>query len=97
MNREHRTFWGTLLLGAGIIFLLRNYGIIPWHWRALYQAWPFALIFWGLAMLEARETTKRFLFLAAIIALLGLLVFADTYSMPMMGSWGWGGMHGWYW
>ena len=97
MSKEHRTFWGTMLLGVGLVFLFRNYGIIPLQWRVLYQAWPSVFIFWGIAVLEASQATKRFLFAVALIALLALLLVADTYRMPMMGAWGWGSMHGGYW
>ena len=38
-----------ILIGLGVLFLLTNYGLLPWG-----SAWPFILIIIGIALLVGR-------------------------------------------
>jgi len=52
--------WGILFIIAGLIFLLNNYGWLPWSmwnfWHISWRFfWPFVLIFIGLVLLLTRS------------------------------------------
>ncbi len=80
-RRHYRSFfWPIVFLGAGVIWLLTNMGIIPSEnlW-VLIRLWPVLVIIAGLDILFAR----RF---AVIGALLGLLAIAGVVYILLNGS-----------
>lgn len=63
--------WPVILIGAGIVFLLNNLGIIDWSvWQTLWRLWPILLIAVGLDLLVGR----RFPLGSALLALLLVVV-----------------------
>ena len=80
-RRHYRSFfWPIVFLGAGVIWLLTNMGIIPTEnlW-VLVRLWPVLVIIAGVDILFAR----RF---AVIGALLGLLAIAGVIYILLMGD-----------
>ncbi len=66
-------FWPIILIGAGVIFLLANLGIIPSNpWPLIWNLWPVILIVIGLDILFGR----RSLLGGLVGAALGLVVIA---------------------
>lgn len=51
-NRSGLVF-GMIVLGLGVIFLLRNYGILDW-----FDFWPWILIVIGVALVVSHLTRR---------------------------------------
>ena len=48
--------WPIILISAGILFLLNNFGIVDWSvWRALVRFWPLILVAIGLDIIMGRR------------------------------------------
>ena len=65
-TREHRggSIWGCLLLFAGLILVLNNFGIIAWtFWYAIAPLWPLLLVLFGLRIIFGRSTVARIIVL----------------------------------
>lgn len=59
MEQRHRggLIWPVILIGAGVIFLLNNLGMLGWGvWAALLRLWPVLLIALGLEILIGRRS-----------------------------------------
>lgn len=66
-------FWPIILIGAGVIFLLANLGVIPSNpWPVIWNLWPVILIVIGLDILFGR----RSLLGGLVGAVLGLVLIA---------------------
>lgn len=73
--------WPIILIGAGIVFLLNNLGMVGWNvWETLLRLWPVLLIAAGLDILVGR----RFPIGSALLGLLliAVLVFAVQGTLP---------------
>ncbi len=56
-----------VLIGAGIVLLLNNFGILGWEiWEALFRLWPLILIAAGLDILIGRRSIWGSLLVAAV-------------------------------
>lgn len=68
-----RLFWPIVLIGAGLVFLLNNLGVIQGNpWAVLWRLWPVLLIALGVEILIGRSGG----FGAVVSALLGVGVVA---------------------
>lgn len=66
-------FWPIILIGAGVIFLLANLGLIPSNpWPIIWNLWPVILIVIGLDILFGR----RSLLGGLVGAIMGLILIA---------------------
>lgn len=76
-----RFFWGTFLVGAGVLLLLQRFGVVTLSVHMLWKTWPLVLVFWGAAIL-ARGS--RFAPLSSSLAGLTLaaVMTAFVYSGP---------------
>lgn len=64
---------GAIIIGAGIVFLLNNFNILPWTvWNTLSDFWPVILIAIGLKTMAGRNF---FLRLAVDLFVLLLVTF----------------------
>lgn len=86
-------FWGFLLIGIGVIFLLKNLGYEIPVWTGVARYWPILLILWGVIKLfdyarwkKAGEPGPLFgageVVLLIIITLSGLALTAATNMSP---------------
>ena len=86
-DRRHGYLWPLILIFAGFIFLLNNFGILPWNvWNNLVLFWPLLLILWGLQVIFGRSNAARI-----VVALIALFIFTGivvyfffTYGNPML-------------
>jgi hypothetical protein len=61
-------FWAVVLVSIGIIFLLNNFGLVPWEvWANIWRFWPVVLILWGVQLVFGRNWFSNLL-----VAVLGL-------------------------
>lgn len=61
-------FWAIILIAIGILAILGNLNVINISWFNFWRLWPLILIFWGIAVLPARDITKFSLLIIAILA-----------------------------
>ncbi len=85
MNEHHHRrgglVWPVILIGAGIVFLLNNMGVLSWGvWETLFRLWPVLLIAIGLDILIGRRSVWGSLFVAAL--LLAVLAGAIGFGVP---------------
>jgi len=89
-SRPPSIFWPLMLLGAGVMLLLANLGILPrLSWGALWRFWPLLLIVLGVDVLIGRRSTAGAIISAVLVlVLLAAIVavgwFAD--EIPMLGD-----------
>ena len=56
-RRPPSLFWPIILIGAGVLLLLSNLGVVPWSsWSLLWRLWPVLLIALGLDVLIGRRS-----------------------------------------
>ena len=76
-------FWGLILIGAGLIFLLKNLGYDIPIWTGIVRYWPVLLIVWGFVKLVDYARWKKAgepgpLFGAGEVVLLIVVIFSGT-------------------
>jgi hypothetical protein len=65
---KNNMFGAIILIILGAIFLLNNFGILPWSiWRDLWRIWPLFLIFWGFQLIFSNSKTARVILWTIII------------------------------
>ncbi|MCK9219957.1 MAG: DUF5668 domain-containing protein [Bacteroidales bacterium] len=69
MKYRH-VFWAFILIAIGILFILNNFGIFEFGWRALWSLWPLILILWGISILPIKDGIK----IIALVSVLALTV-----------------------
>ena len=72
-----------LLIGAGLLFLLNNLGIVDWAvWGGLWRLWPLALVAIGLDLLFGRRRPwlSTLIVLILLVASVGLLMYTGFGS-----------------
>ncbi len=74
MEREKREWrgpglvWPVILIGAGIVFLLNNMGLLAWDvWETIFRLWPVLLIAFGLEILIGRRSTWASLLVVVLL------------------------------
>lgn len=76
-NPHVNLWWAFILIFAGIVFLLNNFGIIPWNvWRDLWKLWPVFLIFWGIQILFGGGKIINFLITIIVISILTFVLLS---------------------
>jgi hypothetical protein len=80
---RHGLVWPVILVGAGVVLLLNNMGILPWGvWQTLFSLWPVLLIAAGLDLLFGRRSTWGALLAACLVlvVLVGAVYIGLTQS-----------------
>ncbi len=75
-------FWPVILIGAGVLLLLTNLGVLPATiWPSLWRLWPVVLILVGLDVLLGRRSVWGGV-LSAVLALLvvGIVIAVVLYA-----------------
>jgi len=63
-----KIFWGLLLVMIGVLFILKNTGVLFFSWRTIWHLWPVILILWGISLIPVKDWIKLVLsFLTVII------------------------------
>ena len=75
-----------LLISLGTIFLLNNFGIIPWIiWPRLVLCWPLLLVLVGIRLVLGRSNLAKNITLVVILAAIILsiiMVFKTPKNIP---------------
>lgn len=61
-----KIFWGVMLVLIGILFILKNIGVIFFDWQTIWRLWPIILILWGVSILPVKDYIKLIISIAAI-------------------------------
>lgn len=84
--RSH--FGGIILIFLGLLFLLNNFGIVPWSvWSVLWRAWPVFLIFIGLEAIFGKTRKGSGLLALILILLLGFILFNSINHREYYSDW----------
>ena len=79
-----RLFWAAILIGAGVLFLINDFGHTPYYvWDNLIRLWPLLFVFVGLRMLIGRGRAAAWIMTVAwILVIIGFLVYATGVTFP---------------
>jgi len=61
-----KIFWGVILVMIGILFILKNVGLIYFDWLTMWRLWPLVLILWGVSLIPVKDYIKLILSVVAI-------------------------------
>ena len=76
-----------ILIGAGLIFLLNNLGVVGWDiWATLLRLWPILLIAVGLDLLVGRRFPLGSVLLALVLIVVLVLAVRGTLTTPVVAS-----------
>jgi len=62
-----KIFWGLLLVLIGVLFILKNTGVLFFTWRSMWQLWPVILILWGISLIPVKDWIKLLLSLVTVV------------------------------
>jgi len=75
--------WPIILIGAGVVFLLNNLGIVGWSiWETLLRLWPILLIAVGLDLLVGRRFPLGSVLLGLLLIAVLVLSVQGTLKLP---------------
>ncbi|MFH1547507.1 MAG: DUF5668 domain-containing protein [bacterium] len=67
--------WAIFLVSLGTMFLLNNFGFVPWSiWGDLWRFWPLFLILGGVRIIMGRSIISNI-----VLALLGIILFGFVF------------------
>lgn len=90
--RSKNVFWGVILVTIGILFVLRNMGVIYFSWFSILNLWPVFLIVLGVSLLPINGIVRIFLgFLVIILSLIFISTtdYYDRYQYFGPNNWRW--------
>ncbi len=62
-----KIFWGLLLVLIGILFILKNTGVLFFNWHTIFQLWPVILILWGISLIPVKDWIKLVLSILTVL------------------------------
>ncbi|MFA5974055.1 MAG: DUF5668 domain-containing protein [Lentimicrobiaceae bacterium] len=62
-----KIFWGLLLVIIGVLFILKNTGVLFFSWHTLWRLWPVILILWGISIIPVKDWIKLVLSLLTVV------------------------------
>ncbi len=62
-----KIFWGLLLVLIGVLFILKNTGVLFFTWHSMWHLWPVILILWGISIIPVKDWIKLVLSLATVL------------------------------
>ncbi|GAB1405020.1 hypothetical protein MASR1M74_21990 [Lentimicrobium sp.] len=72
-----KIFWGVVLVLIGIMFILKNVGIIYFDWVTLWRLWPLVLILWGISIIPAEDYLKL---IFSVVAIVFAVILVNRYD-----------------
>jgi hypothetical protein len=81
-----KIFWGLLLVIIGILFILKNTGVLFFSWHTMWHLWPVILILWGISLIPVKDWIKLVLSLLTVV----ITFFAmQQYGPKDNHNWNW--------
>lgn len=78
-SKESDSIGALLLIAAGTLLLLNNFGIISWRvWDLLWRFWPLLIILLGLKLIFGKRAAGRF-----VVTLIGILLIALAFALSI--------------
>ena len=72
-----KIFWGLLLVIIGVLFILKNTGVLFFSWHTMWHLWPVILILWGISLIPVKDWIKLALSVGTVlITLLAVQIYA---------------------
>ena len=62
-----KIFWGLLLVIIGVLFILKNTGVLFFSWHTMWHLWPVILILWGISIIPVKDWIKLVLSLFTVV------------------------------
>jgi len=62
-----KIFWGLLLVIIGVLFILKNTGVLFFSWHTMWHLWPVLLILWGISLIPVKDWIKLVMSLATVL------------------------------
>jgi len=62
-----KIFWGLMLVLIGVLFILKNTGVVYFNWHTAWHLWPAILILWGIALIPIKDIYKVVLSLLTVV------------------------------
>lgn len=62
-----KIFWGLLLVLIGVLFILKNTGVLFFSWHSMWQLWPVILILWGISLIPVKDWIKLVLSFITVV------------------------------
>jgi len=66
--------WGLVLVLIGVLFILKNIGIIYFSWYSIWKLWPLALVLIGVTILPVKDIFKVILTIIVLLAAVFFLI-----------------------
>ncbi len=79
-----KIFWGLLLVLIGVLFILKNTGVLFFSWHSMWQLWPVILILWGISLIPVKDWIKLVL---SLVTVLVTVVAVQTYGPKDKHDW----------
>ena len=77
--------WGLILVAVGILFILRNVGIVTFSWYSIWRLWPIILVLIGIAILPVKDGIKVLLSVITLLVAMAILILFPREHF----SWNW--------
>ena len=72
-----KIFWGLLLVIIGVLFILKNTGVLFFSWHTMWHLWPVILILWGISLIPIKDWIKLVLSVGTVlITVLAVQIYA---------------------
>ena len=79
-----KIFWGLLLVMIGVLFILKNTGVLFFSWHSTWQLWPVILILWGISLIPVKDWIKLVLSLVTVVV---TVIAVQTYGPKDNHNW----------
>jgi hypothetical protein len=79
-----KIFWGVLLVMIGVLFILKNTGVLFFSWHTFWNLWPVILILWGISLIPVKDWIKAVLSIATLI-----IAFIAVQQYGKHDDWNW--------
>lgn len=74
--KTRNIIWGLVLVLIGVLFILKNVGVIYFTWYSLWKLWPVVLVLIGVAILPIKEVFK--VILTIIVLVVAAIILASS-------------------